>query len=152
MPDMARQSGSQEMRVKTEITMRKWPVVAAAAFGCLLAQIPSVAAECQWHAPDGMQESSRIPTVCIRGDDLGGFGRPSGEPLRLGPESSNAYDLNRDVQPRPWPESMRPREPHDAPDVRRFPTPVPFHNNPPLRVPGTSDFPWLRPPVQPGIR
>lgn len=138
--------------MKTETIMRKWSAVAMAAFGCVLAQSPSAAADCGWRTPDGLPDSGGIAVVCVRGDDLGGFGRPSGEPLRLGPESSNAYDLNRDVQPRPWPESLHPREPRDAPGVRRFPTPVPFHNNPPLRVPGTSDFPWLRQPVQPGIR
>jgi hypothetical protein len=138
--------------VETETIMRKWSVVAMAALGFVLVQSPSVAADCRGHASDGLQESAGVPIACARGDDLGGFGRPSGEPLRLGPESSNAYDLNRDVQPRPWPESMRPHEPRDAPGVRRFPTPVPFHNNPPLRIPGTSDFPWLRQPVQPGVR
>jgi len=132
--------------------MRKWSIVAMAACIWVLVQSPSVAADCPWRGPDGVQESGGIPAVCITGEDLGGFGRPSGEPLRLGPGSSNAYGLDRDVQPRPWPEIMRPRGPRDAPDVRRFPTPAPFLINPPLRVPGTSDFPWLRLPVQPGIR
>jgi hypothetical protein len=150
--DVARQSGLQGIALKTETIVRRWSAVAVLALGCAGAQAASVVADCRWDAPGKPQVSGRIPTLCARGDDLGGFGRPSGEPLRLGPESSSGYDLDRDFQPRPWPESMRPREPHDTPDIRRFPTPVPSPGNPPLRVPGTSDFPWLRPPAQPGIR
>lgn len=137
--------------LRTGTIMRARRLAALIVVGYVSAYASSVAAECRarhpggWHAPGWA-------TICASSDDLGGFGRPSGEPLRLGPESSNAYDLDRDAQPRPWPESMRPREPRDAPDIRRFPTPVPSPSNPPLHVPGTSDFPWLRQAAPPGVR
>jgi hypothetical protein len=136
---------------KIKAFARALPLIAMVACGTMLAHSPSFATEGAGTA-GGVPGSVGNSAPAARDNDLGGFGRSSAEPLRLGPQGNGAYDMDRDVSPRPWPENLRAQEHREATGVRRFPTPVPFPNNPPLQVPGTSDFPWLRPPARPTIR
>lgn len=138
--------------LKIQAFARVLPVIAIVACGAMLASWPSFAAEQGAGVAGSVSGWTASPAPVARDNDLGGFGRSSGEPLRLGPQGGGAYDMDRDVSPRPWPENLRAQEHREAAGVRRFPTPVPFLNNPPLQVPGTSDFPWLRPPARPTIR
>ena len=131
---------------------RALSVMGMVACGPMMAQSPLFAAEQPAGMAGRVPGSSAGPTPSAGSSDLGGFGRSSGDPLRLGPQGNGAYDMDRDVSPRPWPENLRAQEHSEAAGVRRFPTPVPFINNPPLQIPGTSDFPWLRPPTRPTIR